>query len=506
MSNYNIEIKVEISKTENEITEGYKKRSDGSFGMVISGEQGQSIDQCEQSLLSTNYPAIRDALAQHLSQLSKEEASNGWNSYGFVKKNTKVYSVEGEVGRFSFETYSLVNAFGEEWYNTAREFFPPLQGTESYRTEGFNEIALIYGTVEESFRKTSKLVNRVRHQEKEGTPSRTLKDYTEKEGTQIQRYLHEKTLSILEEHGFTSEGQVGNLIVGDFSANTVALEDEELGELVNSLDVENRFKSSIVNNPVAYENAEDSINMSIDDVGAKQQKETRESKNQEKTDGKARLYVQNTVVHVQKGKSSYVLNGYGVIWTLQLLLAFLLNNHLIGQNWMFFVDGHGLYSKVIKFFAWHKKIGVILDWFHLEKKCKERLSMALNGSKIRNEVLAKLMPLLWHGVVDEAILYLKHLPPELIRNQKEIQSLIDYFEKNKPMIPVYAIRKKLGLRNSSNLGEKANDLLVANRQKHEGMAWSKSGSVTLTFLTALKKNSEHKTWFHERKIEFKLAS
>lgn len=422
------------------------------------------------------------------------------------KKNTRAYSVDGEVGRFSFDTYSLVNLDGEEWYNTSREFFSPLQGTKSYRTAGFNEVALIYGTTEESFRKTSQLINRIRRQEEGGTPSRTLNDHVENEGKQLQKYLEDKTQSIFKEHGFTPEGQARNLTVGDFSINTVTLEDNELGNLVNSCDIEDRFKASMINNPVAYEDGEETVNISIDDVLAKKQKETRVSNNQEKTDDKTRQYVANTVIHLQKGKSTYLLNGFGVIWTLQLLLAFLLHNDLIGLNLMFFVDGHGLYSNVLQFFAWHKKIGVILDWFHLEKKCKERLSMALKGSKIRNTVLGKLMPLLWHGLVDEAISYLKELPQELIRNQKEIQSLLDYLEKNRPMIPAYAIRKRLGLRNSSNRGEKANDLLVAERQKHNGTAWSKPGSVALASLTALKKNQEYKTWFHKRKIEFKLAS
>lgn len=410
------------------------------------------------------------------------------------------------MGRFSFDTYSLVNLDGEEWYNTSREFFPPLQGTESYRTAGFNEVAFIYGTTEASFRKTSQLINRIRRQEGEGTPSRTLNDHVENEGKQLQEYLEEKTQSIFEEHGFTPEGQARNLTVGDFSINTVTLEDHELGNLVNSCDIEDGFKASMINNPVAYEEVEETVNISIDDVLAKKQKETRVSNPQEKTDDKTRQYVANTVIHLQKGKRTYLLNGFGVIWTLQLLLAFLLHNQLIGLNLMFFVDGHSLYSNVLQFFAWHKKIGVILDWFHLEKKCKERLSMALKGSKIRNTVLGKLMPLLWHGLVDEAISYLKELPQELIKNQKEIQSLLDYLEKNRPMIPAYAIRKRLGLRNSSNRGEKANDLLVAERQKHNGTAWSKAGSVALASLTALKKNNEYKTWFQKRKIEFKLAS
>ncbi len=74
------------------------------------------------------------------------------------------------------------------------------------------------------------------------------------------------------------------------------------------------------------------------------------------------------------------------------------------------------------------------------------------------------------------------------------------------MIPVYAVRRELGLRNSSNRGEKANDLLVAERQKHKGMSWSKSGSVALASVTALKKNKIYKKWFQEREIEFKLVS
>ena len=40
----------------------------------------------------------------------------------------------------------------------------------------------------------------------------------------------------------------------------------------------------------------------------------------------------------------------------------------------------------------------------------------------------------------------------------------------------YALRKKLGLRVSSNL---VNDLVVTNRQKHNGMSRSTDGSICL---------------------------
>ena len=132
--------------------------------------------------------------------------------------------------------------------------------------------------------------------------------------------------------------------------------------------------------------------------------------------------------------------------------------------------------------------------------------MAMKGAEIRNTVLENLTPLLWHGLVDQAVIYLKSLAESEIKNEEARLNLITYLTRNRPMIPVYAVRKKLGLRNSSNRGEKANDLIVAERQKHNGMSWSRSGSVSLASVTGLKKNKEYKKWFREQELEFKLAS
>ncbi len=74
MSNYEIKIQVDISKTEKEVTQGAHQSADGSFRIVVSGASGQSIDQCEQALLAVNYPAIREAFSRHLSEVSKQEA------------------------------------------------------------------------------------------------------------------------------------------------------------------------------------------------------------------------------------------------------------------------------------------------------------------------------------------------------------------------------------------------------------------------------------------------
>jgi hypothetical protein len=51
-------------------------------------------------------------------------------------------------------------------------------------------------------------------------------------------------------------------------------------------------------------------------------------------------------------------------------------------------------------------------------------------------------------------------------------------------IPNCAMRACLGLENSSGPVEKANDLVVAKRQKHDGMAWSKEGSTGLASVSS----------------------
>ena len=66
----------------------------------------------------------------------------------------------------------------------------------------------------------------------------------------------------------------------------------------------------------------------------------------------------------------------------------------------------------------------------MKKKCAELLSMALHGRTIRNEVLTKIMSLLWHGLVDEVIIYISSLSKDKIRNEKEINNIKNYIVTN----------------------------------------------------------------------------
>ena len=132
--------------------------------------------------------------------------------------------------------------------------------------------------------------------------------------------------------------------------------------------------------------------------------------------------------------------------------------------------------------------------------------MGMKGSEVRNMVLKKLIKLLWLGKVDAAIEYLRGLDVNMVRKIDELELLIGYFEKNRNNIPCYALRKILGLRVSSNRGEKANDLVVAQRQKHNGMSWSKPGSSGLANIRALFLNKENENWTTRRELEFKMIS
>jgi hypothetical protein len=410
--------------------------------------------------------------------------------------------VDGEVGRFEFATHSTIREDGLK-YNTAVDLFSGLKGKELYRTIGFKEISMIHGDTEKSYRKTTKLINRVRYQEKGGTPCRTLQENTEKEGSKIISYIGNKTKRILKEHGFNPDGIY--LKNNDIYYSEVHTTSEDVVSSALEKCTHSSMRDEVRNNPLDYEDPDHAVNISIDDVNVKKQEELRSRRGNIEKGG--REYVHNTVVHISKGNQSYNLNGFGIKNVLCFVMAFLLNNGLMKERLQFFTDGHKtLNDTILKCFNWLKNIAIILDWYHLEKKCKEQLSMAMKGREIRNNVLKQLMPLLWQGLTERAVALLHEVDDQRIKQKAAMEKLVEYLRRNKPYIPCYAARKELGLRNSSNIGEKMNDLIVSERQKHNGMSWSKPGSVALASVTAVKRNKESKKWFEEGEIEFKLVA
>lgn len=358
---------------------------------------------------------------------------------------------------------------------------------------------MIYGDIENSYRKTADLINRVRYQCQGGTPYRTLQESTEKEGSDLIHFLEEKATHILQDNGFNESGVYQGPEKPFRKKLPVTLHEKTVAEAVAKCS--HQDSEDILKNPVPYEDPQHTVNIAADDVCVKKQEETRQ--NIPET-GK-RQYVHNSVIHVFKGDQSYTLNSYSIKSALCFLLAFLFHNNLIGNRFQFFTDGHkSLNQTILKQFKWFSNIGIILDWYHLTKKIKEQLSLGMKGRTVRNQLVKRVLPLLWYGLTDKAIGLLQETDSHDIKNQATMDKLIQYLVRNKPYIPCYAVRKKLGLRNSSSIGEKMNDLLVSNRQKHNGMSWSKDGSLALATVTALKFNQEYSNWFEKRELDFKL--
>lgn len=385
--------------------------------------------------------------------------------------------------------------------------FVRLRGVEIYKTIGFKDIALIYGDTEQSYQKTAQLINRIRYQEQGGTPSRTLHDCTEKEGKEALSYINKRARCLLVKNGFSEDGTCEDIKPEYNNEQPVTIPKEQVISAIDKCCQDKDISVEIIlSNPVPYENSESSTQISIDDVNVKKQEEFRPGGI--KSERGKRKFIHNTIAHIsKKDVGKYVLNGHGIKNVLLFLTAFLFHNGLINDRIQFFTDGHKMLNDTIfKCFSWYKNIGIILDWYHLEKKCKEQLSLALKGRFIRNEILDKLKPLLWYGLIDEAVVYLEEIDKDSIKAMEKLDKLIKYLRRNKPYIPCYAVRKELGLCNSSAIGEKMNDLVVSNRQKHNGMSWSKAGSVGLATITTLKRNKENDKWFETKGLNFKLAA
>ena len=379
---------------------------------------------------------------------------------------------------------------GRVVYNSGAVFFEKTSSRERFKSSRFKELALDFAT-DTSTREASLRINRIRL-ETGGVSPTTYRNIVEREGMSIQTRLEAKSEEAFVENGFDKNGVP--LDAAAFAPGP--------RRRIEQAAIEN---ASIELNIWDYEAADyetplESVNILIDGVGVKRQTETRPKA----TDKEQPKRVDNTVIHIQSGRKSYILNASSLVSRVKPLIGFPLCDGLSKKQVVIFADGardiHNAVYKTLGFLNYK----IILDWYHLKKKFKEYLSMALKGSKIRNEFLSVPLPCLWFGNVDGAIKLPQNIDSKKVKNHDYIKGLIDYLERVRSHIPCYALRKELGLRNSSNLGEKANDLVVSKRQKHNGMSWSNDGSLAFASVASASFNSQIEYWVHNHSISFIL--
>lgn len=332
---------------------------------------------------------------------------------------------------------------------------------------------------------------------------RTLSDSMGRIGSEISKRLSDVTAHILSVYGFDDESGLpledavlSSNITTAAIPQSVEPDKAEIDAVIAAVNDCREEKIPFSASEIKTESVPgECVYVSIDDIGVKHQKDSRK-------EGSVRdyKYVENTVAHIQYGGETYILTGIGMRNVFKSILAFLLVNNLLSRELVFLTDGaQDIRSHIQSVFQFHPYI-VILDWFHLKKRCQEWLSMAIRGKDRRNAILEKTLRYLWVGDTAGASGYLSSLDPADIRNRKWIDELLGYFQKKGDAITCYALRAKLGLRNSSNPVEKANDLIVAQRQKHNGMAWSPHGSGALAALQMIYLNHQSDLWFHQKEL------
>lgn len=380
----------------------------------------------------------------------------------------------------------------------------PLHGKQVYRTRGFLELAIVHGVVEGSYRKTATRLNRVRHQPG-ATSARTLQEVVEAEGARARQAVAARGEAALEAAAAQTEVVEPELSKGEgvIDGRRVAGARRRIAARAKLSEAQ---QQAIRDNPVAYEDRARSTTVSIDDVGAKQQKAHRGVGRVRREAGR-RPMVQTTVAHIESAGGRYVISGRSVVETLRVLWAYLVANALLGGRLIVFLDGQkSLRLAVTMALQATGRLQVILDWYHLHKRVGQELSEALNNRLYRNELFEQVSHWLWYGLVDDAIASLRRVDPARVKNAHRIDVLVGALETRRAMIPCYALRKELGLRNSSNVGEKYNDLIVSERQKHRGMSWSSEGSGALAALTTLVVNGEYTQWAQTGEIRFSPAA
>jgi hypothetical protein len=127
---------------------------------------------------------------------------------------------------------------------------------------------------------------------------------------------------------------------------------------------------------------------------------------------------------------------------------------------------------------------LFLDWYHCRKKCYDLTSLICRGRKAKAELLGLLLKHLWRGQVQDALDILEEYRPQA-KNIEKLDELVNYLSNRCKFIPNYRERRAQRQYIGSAHVEKGNDLIVARRQKHQGMHWSEQTSDALAALRTL---------------------
>lgn len=379
------------------------------------------------------------------------------------------------------------------------------------RLWGFSYVLLLLSFCKDmSYRKSCACLNASLHRTPDAEiKHRTMADFVENFGSRIADELKRVAGHLLEQFRFDPKTSLpkeeADLPAAITSPAMPSGRETALGPQIRQINNEREDDAQIKHPGLANKiepSADKCCYISVDDIGVKHQ-------NDHRGDGRSKdgKYVENTVIHVQADGNSYYITAIGMERAFSILLAFLLKNGLMEDRLLvFFTDGARDIKRCIESVFAFRQFTIVLDWYHLKKKCKELISSSIKGSKEeKHETMRHLLRMLWVGNADEARSYLLGLDPAKVKSAHWRDELVSYIERKTPDIACYALRNALGLRVSSNRVEKANDLIVGQRQKHNGMSWSFDGSGSLAAVNMLLLNREEEKWLRSGQLSFSMS-
>jgi hypothetical protein len=202
---------------------------------------------------------------------------------------------------------------------------------------------------------------------------------------------------------------------------------------------------------------------------------------------------------------SRYLSGIGALFLQRLQVALLLCMGPLSSLLLIADGARWIRNFFTETLANLKDKAMLLDWYHLKQKCYEFSSRICKGKAAKARLLRWLYRRLWHGDVVGAIARLEAERGES-KNEAKLDELIAYLRARRPWIVNYRQRRIEQRYIGSGHVEKANDLIVARRQKNRGMQWSEATSDALAALRTLMLNGGWERYWQQREVLPLLAT
>lgn len=219
-----------------------------------------------------------------------------------------------------------------------------------------------------------------------------------------------------------------------------------------------------------------------------------------------RTFWELRTAYIATAEGHRYLSGVGQSFLNQLFVLLLVLGVADNRTLLFIADGGRWIRNFFGENCLHlPNAQMVLDWYHLRKKLSALSSMICRGKQAKMRFLSTLGAYLWRGNTLAALEFLQAYRSEA-KSEDKLDELIDYLQVRQDAIPNYKERRRQRLYIGSALVEKANDLIVARRQKNKGMHWSLETSDALAALKTLMLNNGWTLYWQHRQVLTLIAT